>query len=90
MKMIIQLLIFAINIFVYVESAGNPFLGQEFHISPSYQQNLMSSILTSDGKVRTNLEKMYDVASGFWVDKIGEHQYCNSLLFSGKLILTFR
>mmetsp|Transcript_90336 Transcript_90336/g.255777 ORF Transcript_90336/g.255777 Transcript_90336/m.255777 type:complete len:793 (-) Transcript_90336:96-2474(-) len=52
-------------------SSGNPFVGKEFYINPKNAKEFDASIATASGKTRSNLERMREVPSAYWID-VGE------------------
>jgi cellulose 1,4-beta-cellobiosidase len=52
-----------------VAAATNPFAGQSFYVNPANQKEYDSSIATSSGVVKSNLQKMRNIPSAYWIDK---------------------
>lgn len=47
----------------------NPYQDKVLYVNPSFQKELDSSISTSSGVVQTNLKKMRNISSAYWIDK---------------------
>jgi len=62
------LLLVALFGFAASQTGTNPFIGKTFYVNPSYQKELNSSIATATGTALTNLQKMYNVPSAYWLD----------------------
>lgn len=51
-----------------VDPNANPFVGKTLYVNPTYQANLSTTISTASGTTKTNLERMTDVSSAYWID----------------------
>jgi len=51
-----------------IDPNANPFEGKTLYVNPTYQTDLDGSIATATGITKTNLGRMRDTASAYWID----------------------